>query len=356
MSNSKSIGDIIFSARRDGYNVKIMRITAKTRISLNSKQKPHHVAILVFEHAQLLDVAGPADAFTMASSCGASISYKVTCVTKSGGAMSMSNGLVMNTKPIRQIRPSQVDTLIVAGADRKGLLAGMNDEALKTWTLRVQATTTSRVASVCVGAFALAHWGLLDQRQATSHWASMDQLRRNYPAVSINRDAIFVQDGNIWTAGGVTTGIDLALAMIEADTSRQLAGQVARMLVIPYRRLGNQAQHSIELHAQFGRYGALIDWMKLNLNTPLSVAELARKVNETERSFCRRFVSDAGQTPGRYVEDLRLSAAKRALQGGASVKSAARMAGFTSQEHLSRSFRRRLNMTAQAYRGLYATD
>jgi transcriptional regulator GlxA family with amidase domain len=163
-----------------------------------------------------------------------------------------------------------------------------------------------------------------------------------------------VQDGNTWTAGGVTTGIDLALALVESDTSRLVASQVASMLVMSHRRMGNQAQHSSELLAQSGRYAELIEWMKSNLSDPLSISALASQVNESDRSFCRRFAEEVGQTPGQFVEELRLATAKRALQGGGSVKSAARMAGFSSQEHLSRAFRRRMDMTPQSYRDMNA--
>jgi transcriptional regulator GlxA family with amidase domain len=337
-----------------GYNVIYMRISANSPASNHSHPiRQYCVAILVFEQAQMLDIAGPADVFAMANRFDATVRYSVACVSKHGGAVALANGLSMQTQSIAQIRWSTIDILIVAGAEQNGLLAAMQDAALKEWVIKL-ARKASRVASVCVGSFALAHWGLLDGRRATSHWAAVDRLQKNYPSVKVDRHAIFVQDGKIWTAGGVTTGIDLALAMVEADTSRTVAGQIAGMLVMSHRRLGNQAQHSTELLAQSGRYAVLVDWMKENLADSLSVSSLAAQANESERSFCRRFASEVGQTPGQFVEELRLAKAKRTLQGGVSVKAAAKLAGFTSQEHLSRVFRRQMNMTPGSYRDLYA--
>lgn len=333
-----------------------MRFPAKAPEAIK-KQVPRRcaIAILVFDKSQMLDVAGPSDAFTLANRFVSSIEYSVKCVSASGGLVSMSNDLSLMTESIAQINPKEIDTLIIAGAERVGLRAALLDEQLGIWVKRVAGNAT-RVASVCVGSFALAHWGLLNQRRATSHWSVVDQLQSNYPAVQVDRSAIFVRDGNIWTAGGVTTGIDMTLAMIESDTSRQVAGQVAGSLVMSSRRLGNQAQYSTQLRAQSGRYAGLIDWMNMNLSDSLSIASLAAQANESERSFCRRFVIEVGQTPCQFVEELRIETAKRALYGGASAKSAAKQAGFTSQEHLSRTFRRRLQMTPQEFRNHHASD
>jgi transcriptional regulator GlxA family with amidase domain len=337
-----------------GYNVIPMRFSAKTtNATKRPVAKPCAIVILVFDQSQMLDVAGPADAFALANRLVTSVEYSVNCVSAKGGLVNMSNGLSLMTLSIAQISPKDIHTLIIAGAESVGLRAALRDEQLEKWVKRV-AHNVTRIASVCVGSFALAHWGLLNQRRATTHWSAVDQLQSNYPTVQVDRSAIFVRDGNIWTSGGVTTGIDMTLAMIELDTSRQVAGQVARSLIMSSRRLGNQAQYSTQLKAQSGRYAELIDWMNQNLNDSLSIASLASQANESERSFCRRFVIEVGQTPAQFVEELRLALAKQALLGGASVKSAAKQAGFTSQEHLSRTFRRRLQMTPQEFRNHHA--
>jgi transcriptional regulator GlxA family with amidase domain len=349
---------MIVNSKAVGYNDINMRISAKPSLSSLPTRKVtarHHVVILVFDQAQLLDVAGPADAFVLANDFHASSRYTVTCASVAGGCMHLSNGLTLDTRSTAKIKPSSVDTLIVAGAQREGLMSAMRDTKLKSWATKVAASCT-RVSSVCVGSFALAQWGLLDHRKATSHWTAVKRLQSSFPHIYVDPSAIFVQDGKYWTAGGVTTGIDMALAMIEKDTSKLIAGQVASMLVMSARRLGNQAQYSSVLKAQSGRYASLIDWIDTNLDQHLDVASLAAKANESERSFCRRFVAEVGQTPGAFVEDLRVNAAKRALQGGASAKATAKLSGFSSPEHLARVFRKRLDMSPLEYRSHHASE
>ncbi len=305
--------------------------------------------ILVFERAQLLDVAGPGDVFALAGTFDSKARYEVLCISASGGPVVMSNGLSVMTRPIHETRLTRTDTLMVAGAEKDGLFKALADEALGEW-MRNAAGTVRRLASVCVGSFALAHWGLLDGRRATSHWSVVELLQRRFPAVDVDRTALYVQDGSIWTAGGVTTGIDMSLAMVEADCSRLVAGRVAGALVMSARRIGNQSQYSVQLRAQTGRYAQLVDWISANLDKRLDIATLAARVGESERSFCRRFSAEIGEPPARFVETVRLGAARRVLEGGAAAKVAARAGGFASAEQLSRAFRRRLELSPLEYR------
>ncbi len=307
------------------------------------------VVILVFERAQMLDVAGPGDVFALAQQLDPLQRYEITCVSARGGPLPMSNGLSLMTRPIREVRTSSIDTLVVAGAEKEGLRSAISDEELAAW-VRKAAGSVRRLVSVCVGSFALAHWGLLDGRRATSHWSVVDLMQSLFPNVSVDRSALFVQDGHVWTAGGVTTGIDMSLALLEADSSRLLAGQVAGALVMAQRRIGNQSQYSVQLRAQTGRYAELVDWIGANLHRQLDIAVLAARAGESERSFCRRFALEAGEPPARFVETLRLRAARQALEGGAGAKAAARTAGFASAEQLSRAFKRRLAMSPLDYR------
>jgi transcriptional regulator GlxA family with amidase domain len=144
--------------------------------------------------------------------------------------------------------------------------------------------------------------------------------------------------------------------MVEADHGRWLATRVARQLVLTARRVGNQAQYSVELTAQAGPYAELVEWIHRNIRKRLDMATLAERAGESERTFCRRFKAQTSVTPARFVETLRLQAARRQLEGGASVKSAARTAGFASQEHLSRVFKRRLAMSPVEYRRAHIGD
>jgi transcriptional regulator GlxA family with amidase domain len=306
------------------------------------------IIILAFDRAQLLDVAGPGDVFALAGTLDTSLRYEVLAISANGGTVVMSNGLSLMTRSIHDIRLTRTDTLMVAGAEKEGLLKALADDLLGAW-VRKAAGKVRRLASVCVGSFALAHWGLLDGRRATSHWSVVDLLQRRFPAVHVDRTALFVQDGAIWTAGGVTTGIDMSLAMLEADCSRLLAGRVAAALVMSARRIGNQSQYSVQLRAQTGRYAQLVDWISANLHQPLHISALAARMHESERSFCRRFAAEVGEPPGRFIETVRLGAARRALEGGAAAKIAARAGGFASAEQLSRAFRRRLDLSPLEY-------
>jgi transcriptional regulator GlxA family with amidase domain len=307
------------------------------------------VVILVFDRAHMLDVAGPGDVFAFVESFDPGTRYEVCCVSARGGPVVLSNGLSLMTRAVGEIRPARIDTLMVTGAEKDGLFQAMADEALGAW-VRKAAGTVRRLASVCIGSFALAHWGLLDGRRATCHWSVVDLMQRRFPAVAVDRTALYVQDGSIWTSGGVTTGIDMSLAMVEADCSRLVAGRVAGALLMSARRIGNQSQYSVQLRAQTGRYAQLVDWIGAHLDQPLDIATLATRAGESERTFCRRFAAEVGEPPGHYVETVRLDAARRALEGGAAAKVAARAGGFTSAEQLSRAFRRRLDLSPSEYR------
>lgn len=312
------------------------------------------VVILAFERAQMLDIAGPGDVFALVERFDPELRYEVCCVSSRGGPLPLSNGLSLMTRSIREARLSGVDTLVVAGAEKEGLLNALGDERLGAW-VRKAAGSVRRLVSVCVGSFALAHWGLLDGRRATSHWSVVHLMQTRFPNVAVDRTALYVQDGPIWTAGGVTTGIDMSLAMVEADSSRLVAGQVAGALVMAARRIGNQSQYSVQLRAQTGRYAELVDWIGANVRRRLDIASMAQRMGESERSFCRRFATEVGEPPGHFVETVRLGVARRALEGGATAKTAARAGGFGSAEQLARAFRRRLDMSPLDYRRQHQT-
>jgi transcriptional regulator GlxA family with amidase domain len=308
----------------------------------------HRVTIVVFEQAQMLDMAGPSDVFSLSNQFAVDARYEVQAVSTNGGMVTMSNGLRVDTRPTRLSPVHKIDTLVVAGGDRDGLLAAMQDAALQRWVSRAGARVR-RLSSVCSGSFVLAQWGLLDKLRATTHWSVADALRRHYPSVQVEPDSLYVQDGKVWTSGGVTSGIDMCLAMVEADHGRWLATRVAQQLTLSVRRVGNQAQYSTDLEGQAGRYADLVSWIRKHILQSLDIATLATRAGESERTFCRRFVSETGSTPAAFIEKMRLQLAKLQLEGGASVKAAARAAGFTSDQHLARVFNRRLGMSPMEY-------
>jgi transcriptional regulator GlxA family with amidase domain len=214
------------------------------------------------------------------------------------------------------------------------------------------------VVSVCTGAFVLAAAGLLDGYRATTHWASCDELGAAHPDVEVHPDRIYVQDRDRWTSAGVTAGVDLALALVEADHGAELAHSVARWLVVFVRRPGGQEQFSAQLRAQPARTPAIAElqrWLPDNLTADLSVESLARRAGMSPRSLARAFVRDAGVTPAAYVESLRLEAARRLLEtSDLTVAAVSRAVGAKHAETLHRAFQRRLGTSPDRYRQHFA--
>jgi transcriptional regulator GlxA family with amidase domain len=223
--------------------------------------------------------------------------------------------------------------------------------------VRTQAASARRVASVCTGAFMLAEAGVLDGHRVVTHWDSCDELARRYPALQVDPEPIFINEEALWTSAGVTAGIDLALAMVEADLGRNIALAVARDLVVFLKRPGGQSQFSTALsmqqatRGQDSRFGDLHAWILDNLASDLSVATLAAQVGMSERSFVRHYRAHTGNTPARAIEQLRVEAARRLLGDSAlPIKRIADRCGFGTEETLRRSFLRAVSVTPQAYR------
>jgi transcriptional regulator GlxA family with amidase domain len=310
--------------------------------------KPAAVGLLVFDGAQLLDAAGPADVFDVSNRFAPEPLYRVRLLSPSGCLVRTSGGICLQTEALRADEP--LDTLLLTGAATADeVRATVADEGLAD-RVRALAPRLRRLGSVCSGAFLLAAWGLLDGHRATTHWAGTQRLRRGFPAVEVAPDALYVQSGQLWTSGGVTAGIDMALAMVAEDGGRWLAARVAQELILPARRVGNQSQYALVLQAQAGRYAELVDWARLRLQQPLGVEQLAEQAGESPRSFHRHFVDATGATPAAFVEQLRLQAAREQLAAGASVKAAARAAGFASETVMGRAFQRRLGLSPAEYR------
>ena len=274
--------------------------------------------------------------------------YEVEVVSSHGGPLTMSNGLRLDTEPLRA---RSIDTLVVAGGI--GTPAAVADEQLIAW-IRRSAGRARRTASVCTGAFLLAEAGLLDGRRATTHWDSCDALAREYPAVEVERDAIFVRDGDIWTSAGVTAGMDLALALVEDDLGPELSREVARRLVLFLRRPGGQSQFSAQLTAAPATRDALRElqaWIPGQVGADLSVPALAERVHMSPRNFARAFRREVGMTPAAYVESIRVERARIALDSSAApVEQIARDCGFGTVETMRRAFHRRLGIGPSAYR------
>jgi transcriptional regulator GlxA family with amidase domain len=298
----------------------------------------------------LLDVTGPVEVFSTATRFLPDAGYRTLVVSAAGGPVAASCGLAFETVAIGEVG-TDVDTLVVAGgADME---APGHDEHL-VHELRRLARRARRVASVCSGAFLLAEAGLLDGKRATTHWGECRMLAAAYPSVTVDPDAIYVRDGDVWTSAGVTAGIDLSLALLADDHGRQAAATVARQLVVYLRRSGGQSQFSRLLAAQAADsepIQELLTWIADHLADDLSVPALAARVHLSERQFRRVFGREVGRNPVDHVETVRIDAACSLLETtDAPIGQIARECGFGAPETMNRSFRRRLNTTPGDHR------
>ena len=243
-----------------------------------------------------------------------------------------------------------IDTLLIAGTPDVSCL--LCDPALQDW-VRTMAPQVRRLASVCTGAFLLAESGLLDGRRATSHWDYCDWLARDYPAVNVEADRIFVRDGFISTSGGITSGIDMALSMVEEDWGSELALLVARYLVVFLKRPGGQSQFSAYLTSEATRpeLKDLQAWIILHLTEDLRVEALAERMCMSPRNFARFFLTETGMTPAKFVELARIDAARHYLGSTMlSIEVVADKSGFGDPERMRRAFIRQLGVNPQSYR------
>jgi transcriptional regulator GlxA family with amidase domain len=315
------------------------------------------IELLVYPEVQLLDVTGPLQVFASANDhvveTGATPPYALRVVAKGSRDVITSAGLAIAANPLPRIGAA-LDTLIIAGGP--GVDAAVADAALVKW-VRARASKARRVASVCTGAFLLAASGMLDGRRAVTHWSCCADLARRFPKVRVESDPIYVRDGAVWTSAGVTSGIDLALALVEQDLGRNVALAVARYLVMFLKRPGGQAQFStaLSLQAAEDKFGALHDWIARHLAEIISLPVLADQAGMSERSFSRRYAEATGLTPVRAVERLRVEAARRLLsESRLPVKRISQRCGFGSEETMRRSFLRLLATTPQDYRARFS--
>lgn len=311
------------------------------------------IVILAYQGAQLLDLTGPASVFWEVAEFVPEPPYEIILASAAGGVVATSSGVALETVSLMTILPDDIDTFVVPGGTAEGLRGLLRDRAICKSAM-VAAAQARRVASICTGAFALASWGLLDGRRSATHWEAAAELARRFPAVRVDADALYVEDGRVWTSAGVSTGIDMALALVERDLGREISLRVARRLVLPMRRPGHQSQFSAVLEAQGGAYAELAAWMSDNLAADLTLEALAGRAGQTPRTFHRRFSAQTGMTPAAFVERLRLDRARTLLEAGQTPKRVSAVVGFTSLDRLGRVFRRVYALTPSAYRALHA--
>jgi len=320
-----------------------------------------HIVIIAPPNASILDIAGPLEVFSKATdyintyiqNTEETYTLHVLSITSSK-IIKTSSGLPIICEGTVKSIDYEVDTVLVAGNAPEDIVI---QETLN-W-LSEHANTIRRVGSICAGAFILAKAGILNGKRATTHWRVCEKLAKCYPEVKVESDPIFVKDGNVYTSAGISTGMDLALAMVEEDYGRDIALAVARQLVLYLKRPGNQSQFSIMLTHQKVDYQPIRDiqdWIIEHLDEDLTVEILAEKASMSPRNFARVFIRESGITPAKYIEKLRLETARRRLEETKlTLDEISNECGVGNADALRRLFLRHMKTTPSDYRRSFST-
>lgn len=308
-----------------------------------------HLGFLLFDNVTTMDITGPLEAFHSVNDL-THAGYQFHFIGVKPGAVVAESGLKLHADTTLYDAPL-LDTLIVPGG--RGARAQIIQNEVCPWLAQIK-PLTRRIVSVCTGAFLLGKANLLNGKKASTHWAYIDELQALFPNCKVQRDAVYCHEGDIATSAGISAGIDLSLKLIEDDLGAQVAADVARYLVVHFRRSGNQAQYSKPLQHQAqgqSKFASLIGWMMDNIDQELSIAALAEHCSMSERNFCRRFTQTMGVPPGRFVEQLRLDFVRQMLTDSKMPLSViATATGFNSNDVLRRAFERRYGTSPLAYR------
>lgn len=310
-----------------------------------------NLAILLYPDVLLLDVAGPLEVFSMANRYLASEDHYVLCtISTAEHRVRASNGMQMVADHTLNDAPGAFDLLLVPGGP-----GAYNDkhEPLQTW-LRKASQASSRYGSICTGAFILGEVGLLDGRQVTTHWNYLERLAQRFPAAQVESDRIYIQDGKLITSGGITAGIDMALAILAEDHGKKIAVAVAKVLLVATKRQGGQSQFS-PLLADVAKEDSPIaraqQYVLEHIKDALSVETLAEKADMSLRNFARVFNREVGLTPMAYVHGARLDHARMLLETtDLPLKTVAYHSGFRDERNMRILFSDRLGLSPAQYR------
>jgi transcriptional regulator GlxA family with amidase domain len=310
------------------------------------------VAIVIFPGVQSLDVAGPLDVFAEANRFVAADSgYRITTLGTSTYPIHASNGMPLGADHAITCAPLDFDTVLVPGGPLLPEAQGL--PAITDW-LQQATPRARRYGSICTGAFMLGHAGLLDGKQATTHWSHTRQLADQFPLAQVEPDRIYVRDGALLTSAGVTAGIDMALALVAEDHGAAVSLAVAKRLLVVVQRLGGQSQFSPYLTAPVDETSPVAKiqrYVMEHLAEPFTVQSLAQVVAMSPRTFARVFAREARVTPAEFVQRARIDAARHLLEGSElAIKAVAWRCGFGSASRMRLIFSQRLGLTPTQYR------
>ncbi|MGP1717031.1 MAG: GlxA family transcriptional regulator [Methylophilus sp.] len=323
----------------------------KSELSSNELIQQKHIVMFAYDGSGVLDVTGPLDVFSTANAIYGQALYKISIAAQCKEQHIQTSSAIRLVSDLAWTDPLDAHTVFIAGGPSAEEAPDELIDAVSSVHGKV-----SRLCSVCTGSFILAKAGLLHGKRATTHWARAEKLSQHYPPIEVMADAIHTKDGDIYTAAGVTAGIDLALALVEEDFGRKLMLDVARMLVVFGKRPGGQSQFSSHLISELceSRLSAAIDWIRQNYKNEIDTATLADRVSMSARNFVRVFKQELGITPTKFLEKIRLEVAVRLLEE--STKSIARISsecGFSSDDHFRQAFARTFKVTPQQYQSRF---
>lgn len=317
-------------------------------MSKSASRRP--IVFMLFEGVQLLDISGPAEVFSLAANFCPASGYELHFIAPSETPVRSSVSLSLAGSPPART-PRSIHTLVVPGAPMQRIDAVLRDRKLLAW-LDKAARRAVRTASVCTGAFLIARIGLLDGRRAATHWSVAERLALAAPGAVVDRNALFIEDGPVWSSAGVSTGIDLALAIVSRDLGPDIALKVARELVVHLARTGGQSQFSAPLELQ-ARAGSgltdLVAWLYDRLHLAVTVEDMAGAMAMTERSLHRRCAEHLGLSPARLLTELRLERARMLLAEMMPLAAVAQLTGFSDAAALSKAFRKRFGAPPATY-------
>ncbi len=324
-----------------------------------SPDKPN-VVFVVYDGIVLLDLVGPLHVFSRACTSGSDdLAFNTHIASVTGRTVQTNTIAQIDSVPLAQLGDPllgiQIDTLVVVGGD--GANVATTDQELVDEVASL-ASQSRRTCSVCCGAFLLAAAGLLDGRRAVTHWEDCDLLARRFPQVRVEVDPIYIKDGPIWTSAGITSGTDMALAVVREDLGADEALRLARSLVTPMIRSAGQSQFSADLARQTkdaqGEFADLHDWLRNNMGQSITVEDMAVRCAMSARSFSRRYAASVGTPPAKSLERMRVDAARNLLvESGQSMKAVAKVCGFRDQEKMRRAFHRHLRTSPSQYQAMF---
>jgi len=324
-----------------------------------------NIVFLVIPDATLLDIAGPCEVFTQAMELSAQDMLKCNfeyqthflSLDKRKNVRTASGMTIYCPENIKTF-DLPIDTLIIPGVPNPIIGEYELPAYVLNW-IKHQSGIVRRICSVCTGSFILAEAGILSGKRATTHWEKCATLSNRFPDISVDENPIFIKDGNIYTSAGISSGMDLALGLVEEDLGKTIALEVARQMVLYLKRPGSQSQYSSVLTHQNTDYKPIMDvcnWIGEHLQEVITVERLSEKTSMSPRNFARVFVRETGITPARYVDKLRVETACRYLvDTNLSLKEIAMHCGLGSPDNMRKVFLKSIRISPLEYRKNFGT-